>query len=382
MKGHRLLALAVATVALLASFAVGFELRTQSLSEPAPAPRSAPLRTQVLDDLQAYYFRRLPRAAARARTVSAMLESLGDPYTRYLPPTAYTQLRNAEAGTYPGVGLGLLREPRGLRVTASIPGLPGREAGIRPGDVITTIDGTSLASLSYRRALDLIGGRAGQAMHLKVVRSGHAPMELTLVRRPIVLPYVSSRVVRSGGERVCVIRLLSFPATAAAQVRRIAARAGRRREPVILDLRGNPGGLLSQAVGVVRVFAARGIVVKTRGLHEPARRFEADGTAVGKLRLAVLINGGTASAAEVVAGALRADAGAIVIGRRSYGKGTVQAIEPLDGGGALKLTVARFTLPGGLVVEGRGIRPNIAVTARPGPTDRVLRAALFALRDP
>jgi carboxyl-terminal processing protease len=134
-------------------------------------------------------------------------------------------------------------------------------------------------------------------------------------------------------------------------------------------------------VAVVRVFAARGIVVTTHGLHEPARRFEADGTAVGKLRLAVLINGGTASAAEVVAGALRADAGAIVIGRRSYGKGTVQAIEPLDGGGALKLTVARFTLPGGLVVEGRGIRPDIAIMARPGPTDRVLRAALFALRD-
>ena len=382
MKGHRLLALAVATVALLASFTVGFELRTHSLSEPAPGPRSAPLRTQVLDDLQAYYFRRLPRAAARAHTVAAMLQSLGDPYTRYLPPSAYTQLRNAEAGTYAGVGLGLLRERRGLRVTASIPGLPGREAGIRPGDVITTIDGTSLASLSYRRALDLIGGRAGQAMHLQVVRSGHAPMELTLVRRPIVLPYVSSRVLRSDGERVCVIRLLSFPATAAAQVRRIAARAGRRHEPVILDLRGNPGGLLSQAVAVVRVFAARGIVVKTQGLHEPARRFEADDTAVGKLRLAVLINGGTASAAEVVAGALRADAGAIVIGRRSYGKGTVQAIEPLDGGGALKLTVARFTLPGGLVVEGRGIRPDIAITARPGPADRVLRAALFALRDP
>jgi carboxyl-terminal processing protease len=337
---------------------------------------------QVLDDLQAYYFRRLPRSAYRAHTVAAMLQTLGDPYTRYLAPTAYTQLRNAEAGSYPGVGLGLLRERRGLRVTASIPGLPGREAGIRPGDVITTIDGTSLASLSYRRALDLIGGRVGQPMRLEVVRSGHAPMKLTLVRRPIVLPYVSSRLVRSGGAHVCVIRLLSFPATAAAQVRRIAARAARRHEPVILDLRGNPGGLLSQAVAVVRVFAARGIVVKTRGLHEPGRRFEADDTAVGKLRLAVLINAGTASAAEVVAGALRADAGAIVVGRRSYGKGTVQAIEPLDGGGALKLTVARFTLPGGLVVEGRGIRPDIPIAARPGPTDRVLRAALLALRDP
>jgi carboxyl-terminal processing protease len=205
-------------------------------------------------------------------------------------------------------------------------------------------------------------------------------MELTLVRRPIILPYVSSRVIRFRRMKVCVIRLLSFPATAGAQVRRIAERASRRHEPVILDLRGNPGGLLSQAVAVVRVFARSGVVVTTRGLHEPARQFVADDTAVGRLRLAVLINGGTASAAEVVTGALRADAGAIVVGRPSFGKGTVQAVEPLAAGGALKLTVARFTLPGGLVVEGRGIHPDLLIEARAGATDRVLRAALFALR--
>jgi carboxyl-terminal processing protease len=333
----------------------------------------------VLTDLESYYYRTLPASAYHARTVAAMLRTLRDPYTRYLPPNTYSQLLDAESGTYPGVGLALLRERRGLRVTASIRGLPARQAGIRPGDVITTIDGTSLASLSYRRALDLIG-RAGSSMHLEVVRPGHAPMELTLVRRPIVLPYVSSRLVRFHGMRVCVIRLLSFPATAATRVRELAARAERRDEPVILDLRGNPGGLLSQAVAVVRVFARTGLVVSTRGLHEPERQFDADETAVGRLRLAVLINGGTASAAEVVAGALRADAGAIVVGRRSYGKGTVQAIEPLPAGGALKLTVAGFTLPGGLEVEGRGISPDIPVVNRAGPTDRVLRAALRALR--
>jgi carboxyl-terminal processing protease len=379
VKGHRLFVLAAVTAALFASFAVGFELRSHSLAGPSPAQHPAPLRTQVLADLESYYYRTLPHAAYHARTIAGMLRTLGDPYTRYLPPSAYSQLRAAESGTYPGVGLGLLRERRGLRVTASIPGLPARQAGIRPGDVITTIDGTSLASLSYRHALDLIGGRAGSAVHLQILRPGHAPMELTLVRQPIVLPYVSSRVVRFHRMRVCVIRLLSFPATAAGQVRAIAARASRRHEPVILDLRGNPGGLLSQAVAVVRVFARSGLVVTTHGLHEPARQFVADDTAVGKLRLAVLINRGTASAAEVVTGALRADAGAIVVGRPSYGKGTVQAIEPLAAGGALKLTVARFTLPGGLVVEGRGIDPDILIEARAGPTDRVMRAALIAL---
>ena len=334
----------------------------------------------MLADLEAYYYTSLPRAAYRGRSATAVVRALDDPYTRYLPPSAYRQLQAAESGTYSGVGLALQRERRGLLVTASIAGLPGRAAGIRPGDVITTIDGTSLASLSYRRALDLIGGRPGQTVHLRVIRARGRAVMLTLVRRPILLPYVSSRVIDYRGMHTCVIRLLSFPATAAAQVRQIAARAARRRESVILDLRGNPGGLLSQAVAVVRVFAQKGVVVTTRGLHEPAREFVADGTAVGKLRLAVLIDGGTASAAEVVTGALRADAGAIVVGRRSYGKGTVQAIEPLAGGGALKITVARFTLPGGIAVEGRGIRPDIGVAARSGPTDRILESALRALR--
>ena len=371
---------AVAVVALIASFAVGFELQRQSLTEPKPRPRPSSLRMQVLDDREAYYYRALPRGVYHARNVKSMLRALGDPYTRYLPPAAYRQLKAAESGTYQGVGLALHRAQEGLLVTASIPGLPGRAAGIRPGDVITTIDGTSLASLSYQRALDLIGGRVGSELHLEIMRTGQLdPMSLTLVRRPIKLPAVVTRVVRAGGMKVCVIRLVSFPATAAARVREIAARARRKHEAVILDLRGNPGGLLSQAVAVVRVFANKGVVVTTRGRHEPNREFVADGTDVGPLPMAVLINAGTASAAEAVAGALRADAGAIVVGRRSYGKGTVQAVEPLANGGALKLTVAGFRLPGGTIVEGRGIAPDLAVAPRAGPTDRVLAAALRAL---
>ena len=181
--------------------------------------------------------------------------------------------------------------------------------------------------------------------------------------------------------RVCVIRLLGFPATAGARVRAIAERASRRHEPVILDLRGNPGGLLSQAVAVVRVFARSGVVVTTQGLHEPPRQFVADDTAVGRLRLAVLINGGTASAAEVVAGALHADAG----------RGRRRAAELRQGhgaGGRAARRRRRAQADGGQVHAARrarrrgprdppddpGRRP-----ARPGPT-ACSRAALRALR--
>jgi carboxyl-terminal processing protease len=383
VKGRRILLLAAAVLAFGASFAVGFELRSRSLSAPAAVLRPTPVRTQVLEDLETHYYRALPPAAYHARTVAALLRSLGDPYTRYLRPSAYDVLRTAESGTYPGFGLALSREQHGLRVTASIPGLPGRRAGIRPGDLITTIDGASLASLSYRRALDLIGGRTGSPVHLRIVRTGRdQPISLTLVRRPIALPYVSSHVVGYEGMRVRIIRMRGFPATAGRSVRRYAELAHRRHQPVILDLRGNPGGLLSQAVDVVRVFVQRGVVVTTAGRHEPARQFVADHTAVGRLRIAVLIDGGTASAAEVVAGALRADAGAILVGQRSYGKGTVQAIESLPGGGALKLTVARFTVGAGLVVDGRGLRPSVPVRRWPHHPDSTVRAALAALAAP
>jgi carboxyl-terminal processing protease len=372
--------LAAALAALAASFAIGFELRSRSLAQPPAVSTPSPLRKQVLEELETHYFRALPPAAYRTRTVAGLLRVLGDPYTRFLRPSAYDLLRAAESGTYPGFGLALSREHSGLRVTASIPGLPGRRAGIRPGDLITTIDGTSLASLSYRRALDLIGGRVGSPVHLRIVRTGrNQPLSLTLVPRPIALPYVSSRLVDYRGMRVRVIRMLGFPATAARSVRRFAERAVRRHQPVILDLRGNPGGLLSQAVGVVRVFAQSGVVVTTEGRHEPPRQFVADHTAVGRIPLAVLIDGRTASAAEVVAGALRADAGAILVGHRSYGKGTVQAIEALPGGGALKLTVARFTVGRGLVVDGVGLHPTVPVRRRPHEPDGTVRAALAAL---
>ena len=354
-----------ASVAIASSFAVGFEARSHYSSAPAPpAPAPIGLRQQVLADLRDHYVTSLPRAALSAHSVAGVLRALGDPYTRYLTQFEYLELRESEAGSYGGLGLSLARAQRGLVVLASQPGLPGRIAGIRAGDIITTINGSSLASLPYRMTVRLIAGAPGSRVRLGVSRGGGAlPRQLMLVRSAVTSPAATTRRVAFRGSHFRYVRLVDFETRTAARVRQLAAQAVKEHDRgLVLDLRGNPGGLLTEAVGVVRVFVDSGAILTTVGRHEPRQQFTANHTAVGALRVAVLIDGETASAAEVVAGALRAH-GAIVIGQHSYGKGTVQSVLPLPGGGALKLTVARFMLPGGVVVEGRGVRPTLAVPA-------------------
>jgi carboxyl-terminal processing protease len=383
VTGRRTLSVLAGLLAVAGSFAVGFELRARSVAAPTPPRLQRPLtvRGEVLGELRAHYFREVPTAGLRARSVAGLLRALDDPYTRYLGPLQFQRLRDTEAGRFSGLGLAVARaRGHGLVVTASLAGLPGRLAGILPGDVITTINGAALASLSYHKALDLFAGAPGSYIRLAVTPGGAGtPRELTLVRRSIAVPAATSRRLARAGGYFRYIRLLDFQDRTAARVRALARLALREHDRgVVLDLRGNPGGLLTEAVGVVRVFVRSGTIVTTAGLHEPRQVFAANHTAVGRLPVAVLIDAATASAAEVVAGALR-ERGAIVVGHRSYGKGTVQSVVGLRGGGALKLTVARFELRGGEPVEGRGVRPTVPVKVSAGQSGAALAAALKAL---
>ncbi len=385
--GRRTLIRTVGLVALCVAFASGYELHARSVahsSAPPPPSVNGPhaLRRAVLADLEHHYYRALPPAALHAHWVSGMVAALHDPYTEYLPPALYQDLVDIEDGGYSGVGVALTHGHRGLIVTASLPGLPASKAGIQPGDVIVSIDGTALSGLSYADAVLMMHGNPGTSVRLAVRRQGvDHPLVLTLVRQPVEVRAVSSRVMTFQGHRYLYVRVPGFVDHTAEHVRSIVEKAHDHGiDRVVLDLRGNLGGLLSQAVAVSQVFVNQGVIVETSGRRGHTALYTANDTAVSGLKVAVLVDGITASAAEVVAGSLQRAHAAVVVGTRTYGKGTVQSVWPVPGGGALKLTVAVFRLAGGVQVNGRGVRPDVDSSDRPTtPADETLEAALATL---
>jgi carboxyl-terminal processing protease len=374
----------VAAVALVVAFFSGFQLHSQSgsgVADRTPAAQAATIREEVIAALQQSYYRPLSEKALHARTVRGVLLALRDPYTEHLPEAAYEDLLASEANSFTGIGLALSHARRGLAVVAAIPGLPGARAGIRAGDVITRIDDRRIGGMRYTRAAELLRGRAGSPVKLRLVRRGRHAVDVTLVRRRLALPVVLKRTLRLDGNVYQYLRLPQFVSGAGETVRDIAERASRKhRAGLILDLRGNAGGLLEEAVAVVRVFQGGGVVVSTHGLHEPTQVYSAGASPVHSLPLVVLVDGSTASAAEVVAGSLQRARRATVVGVRSFGKGTVQAVRRLADGSALKLTVAVFRLAGDKPVNRRGVRPDVRVLDRPQTSaDEAIGAALRVL---
>jgi carboxyl-terminal processing protease len=346
---RRTVVLAVAIAALVA-FGIGLALRP--MAQPArPQPELAQVRAQ----LASLYYRRLPSAVLAKPTLPALLGALHDRYTTYLSPSQYRVARRTYAGGYGGVGLFVLPAPGGLLVRRTMVG-PARLAGMRPGDTIIAVDGSPTAALSFHEAMGRILGRPGSRVGLRILRAGR-PLQLELVRRTYALHTVHARLQHGIG----IVRLDSFAhgtsaaaASAVARLRRQGAKA------LVLDLRGNPGGLLDQAVGVVSLFLPSGAsVVSLAGAHEPLRIVYSRGGPAAGIPLAVLVDGGSASASEVVAGALKDHGRAAIVGEPTFGKSLVQEIVQLPSGAALKLTVARYLTPAGVDISRNGVQPDI-----------------------
>jgi carboxyl-terminal processing protease len=346
---RRTVVLAVATAALVA-FGIGLALR--------PVTHRAsrhPVVDQVRAQLASLYYRNLPKQVLGKPTVPALLGALHDRYTTYLSPSEYRVARRTYVGGYGGIGLFVLPAPGGLLVRRTMVG-PARVAGVRPGDTIMAVDGSSTAALPFHEAMGRILGRPGSKVTLRILRDGR-PMQFVLVRRTFALHPVHAQLEHGVG----ILRLDAFShgaaAASAAAVRRLTRQGAKA---LVLDLRGNPGGLLDQAVGVVSLFLPAGSsVVSLAGAHKPLRILYSRGGAASAIPLAVLVDGASASASEVVAGALKDHGRASIIGERTYGKSLVQEIVQLPSGAALKLTVARYLTPAGVDISRNGVQPDI-----------------------
>ena len=358
----------IAAVFLLlgAAFAIGLLLaRPDAPGTTKAAPTKPRLVDEVRGELSERYYRRVPPRVLRQGTVDELLTALDDPYTEYLNAAEYRQLKRRTGPSYSGVGLSVEPSEQGLLVQAAYGG-PAREAGIARGDVIVAVDGRPVDDLPFDHALTLFTGEAGTTVRLTVRQEGGPVRRVTVVREEITTPTIRARMFARGRAKVGYLRVLSFPANASdridAETRRLVDDGARG---LVLDLRNNPGGLLSQAVRVVSLFQERGIVCTTEGRSARERILDVSGDApYPELPLVVLVNRGSASAAEIVAGAFRDNGRGTVVGERTYGKALIQTIRELSNGEALKLTSAVFVTPAGASLE-RGLRPDVHAVDHP-----------------
>lgn len=295
--------------------------------------------------------------------INGMLSSL-DPHSSFLNAESYRDMQVQTRGEFGGLGIEVTMENGLIKVVAPIDDTPAARAGLQSGDYITHLDGEAVLGLTLREAVDRMRGPVRTDIRLTVARENEAdPFEVVITRDVITIQSVRSR--REGN--IAYLRISAFneqtDSGVKEQLAALKQEIGSEFQGVVLDLRNNPGGLLDQAVAVSDEFLDRGEIVSTRGRHEEdIQRFNASkGDISSGKPIIVLINGGSASASEIVAGALQDHRRAIVLGTSSFGKGSVQTIIPLGGKGALRLTTARYYTPSGRSIQAKGIEPDIEV---------------------
>jgi carboxyl-terminal processing protease len=296
--------------------------------------------------------------------INGMLTGL-DPHSSYMNAKAFKDMQIQTKGEFGGLGIEVNEDKGLIKVVSPIDDTPAARGGIKPGDIITALDGKTVIGLSLNDAVDRMRGPPNSKIVLTIKRQNvEKPIEISLTRETIHLQVVKSRMEP---DNIGYIRLSQFTEQADAgikqAVRNLKQQNGGKLSGLVLDLRNNPGGLLDQAVAVSSDFVDQGEIVSTRARHpDDSQRWDAKGEDVlGGAPLVVLINGGSASASEIVSGALQDHHRAIVLGTRSFGKGSVQTVIPLPGNGAMRLTTARYYTPSGRSIQGLGIAPDVPV---------------------
>ncbi|SRR5690625_1954859 len=322
------------------------------------------LFAQVFDQIRHAYVDEVDDSTLLNQAIAGMLQGL-DAHSAYLVEDAYTDLQESTSGTFGGIGIEVGLEDGFIKVITPIDDTPAQRAGIQAGDLIIKIDDQLVKGLTLQEAVAHMRGPRGSEIRLSILREGSGtPLELTLQRDTIRINSVRSEILEPG---FAYIRIAQFQQGTARQFRNaIKGLSGNGSEEIkglVLDLRNNPGGLLQASIDVSNTVLEDGLIVSTRGriVGSNSNAYASGGDLLEGLPIVVLINGGTASAAEIVAGALQDHRRALIVGTRSFGKGSVQTVLPLDETRAIKLTTARYYTPSGRSIQVEGIQPDILV---------------------
>ncbi|HBD90087.1 MAG TPA: peptidase S41 [Gemmobacter sp.] len=328
----------------------------------------------IFERIRAQYVEEVDSQKLIEAAINGMLSSL-DPHSSYLAADDFSDMQVQTRGQFGGLGIEVTQEDGFVKVVSPMDDTPADKAGMKAGDFITHVNGESVLGLTLDDAVDLMRGEVGSEIIITVVREGTPdPFDVSIIRDVIKLTAVRGRVVGDAVVlRVTTFNNQTFPGLQEELKKALEEVGGMEKvSGVVIDLRNNPGGLLNQAIMVSDAFLDKGEIVSTRGRSaQDGERFNAEpGDLAGGKPIVVLINGGSASASEIVAGALQDHRRAIVVGTKSFGKGSVQSVIPLRGEGAMRLTTARYYTPSGRSIQALGILPDIVVNQPPAkPAD-------------
>ena len=317
---------------------------------------------EVLDKVNKEYVEEVNQSDAMDAAINGVLQSL-DPYSAYMSPELFKEMQTETSGEFGGLGIEVGMEAGVVKVISPIDNSPADRAGVKAGDYIVKINGVQVQGKTLTEAVELMRGPVGSPIEITIRRIGEKKSYVFKIIREII--EVKSVKSELKNDKVGYIRLTSFNENSADQIKDIIKKFKKENnvDKYILDLRNNPGGLLSQAIRISDFFLNNGEIVATKGRksNENRKWFAKKGDIINGETLLVLINYGSASAAEIVAGALKDHKRAVIVGENSYGKGSVQSIIPLKNKGAIRLTISKYYLPSGKSISGKGVTPDIVV---------------------
>ena len=348
---------------ILFIFFTFFNLKVYSSTSSEKLYEKIDLFGEVLEKIKKEYVDEIDQADVMDSAINGVLQSL-DPYSAYMSPELFKSMQTESKGEFGGLGIEIGMEAGVVKVISPISDTPAEKAGIKAGDYIVRINNEQVQGKTLMEAVKLMRGPVGSSIELTVRRKGiKKSLTFTVQRQIIEVKSVESKIL-GNKKNIGYIKLKSFNENSDKQfIKRIKKYENQKLIGYIIDLRNNPGGLLNQAVAITDFFLEKGEIVSTKGrkISETRKFFARTGDGVKGKPIIVLINGGSASASEIFAGALKDHKRAIILGENSYGKGSVQSIIPLRNGGGIRLTISKYYLPSGKSISEVGVSPDIVV---------------------